>query len=280
MPLEFQPRKPQPLMLGDKAHYTLSSYDPVSVEVTVLQTTDEDIDLALDTLLENAGATRDDLADPVWFAEHFEGVPDEATMREEVRAELNVMNARFAEERKAGLAIAELIKRLEQSIPLMHLARYRQAVQMSFEQQMAAEGMTLNDFLANSGASRNDLDAMFDQQAQYTAEQDAALDAYAREKKLSVAVDEIGQLLGIPADQLDEVIAQTRASGQYDQLHDAALHAKAARSVVAECNCTYHHETEAEARVRIAQAKQLREQYDRGFGGNDAEESGSGFTLV
>ena len=109
------------------------------------------------------------------------------------------------------------------------------------------------------------------------AEQEAALDAYAREKKLTVSEEEFGHLLGIPAGQMDEVINQANAAGQYSDLKDAALHAKAAQSVVAEANCTYRHETEAEARVRVARAVQMREQYERGA---EAGGKGTGFELV
>ena len=38
--------KPEPLIIGDRAHYTLSSYGPVSVEIKVPYITDFDIDLS------------------------------------------------------------------------------------------------------------------------------------------------------------------------------------------------------------------------------------------
>ena len=37
--------KPDPLIIGGKAHYTLTSYEPVSVEVEVHNVSEEDVDL-------------------------------------------------------------------------------------------------------------------------------------------------------------------------------------------------------------------------------------------
>ena len=275
MAIEFE--KPQPLMLGDKAHYTLSSYDPVTITVNAPFTTEEDVDLALDGVLRQMGATRENLADSAWLAEHFQGISDAETLRQVIRSQVADMNARFAEQQKVESAVGQLAKRLQQAIPAAHLARYRQGVQMSFEQQLASEGMTVDQFLMRSGATRAEIELMYDHQAKTAAEQEAALDAYAREKKLTVSEEEFGHLLGIPAGQMDEVINQAKVAGQYSDLKDAALHAKAAQSVVAEANCTYRHETEAEARVRVARAVQMREQYERGA---EAGGKGTGFELV
>jgi hypothetical protein len=277
MALEFEPQKPQPLMLGDKAYYTLSSYDPVSIEVRVPYVCEEDIDMALSAVLMQTGASPEQLSDPAWLSEHFDGISNLNTLRDVIRSEITEMNARFAEQQKVGLAVGELTKRLEQSVPAMHVARYRQDVQMSFEQQIASEGMTVDQFLMRAGTTRSKLEAMFDQQAKQAAEGDAALDAYAREKKLTVSEDEFGQLLGIPASEIDNVIAQVKAAGQLGAMKEAALHAKAAQTLAAECSCTYLHETEAEARVRVAQAQRLREQYDRG---SEADGNAGSFTLV
>ncbi len=275
MAIEFE--KPQPLMLGDKAHYTLTSYDPVTITVQVPFTTDEDVEFALDTVLQRMGATPEKLSDSAWLAEHFQGISDADTLRQVIRSQVADMNARFAEQQKVDSAVSQLAKRLQQAIPAAHLARYRQGVQMSFEQQLASEGMTVDQFLTRSGASRAELEQMFDHQAKVAAEQEAALDAYAREKKLTVSEEEFGHLLGIPAGQIDEMVSQAKAAGQYGDLKDAALHAKAAQSVVAEANCTYHHETEAEAHVRVQRAARMREQYERGAA---AGGKGTGFELV
>ena len=286
MPLEFEKQKPQPLMLGDKAHYTLSSYDPVHVEVEVPYITDEEVAMTVETILNQMGATTADLSDESWLKEHFEDVQTVDELYAAARAQISEMNAQVAEQQKVGMAVAELTKRLQQAVPTMLLARYRQSVMMNFQQQLAAEGLTIEQFMAHSGATQSDINKMFDDQAVRIAEQEAALDAYAREKKLSVGEEEIPQLLGIPAPEAESFIRQAKSAGQYDQLKDAALHTKAAQVLVAECSCTYNHETEEPGKARFEQIKQLREQYERNFAqDNDGEteaspKPSSGFTLV
>ena len=67
-------QKPAPLMVGNKAYYSLTSYDPVEVEVIVPFITDEEVELALGSLLEDEGGTVENLSDPDWIAKHFEGL--------------------------------------------------------------------------------------------------------------------------------------------------------------------------------------------------------------
>lgn len=259
MSLEIE--KPLPLMVGDKAYYSLTSYDPVTVEVEVPFTTEEEVGLALGATLERLGATHDMLSDREWMAKNFQGMTDEATVRRAIRASIDEMNAQMAEGEKIGLVAGELAARLRQAVPAAHIARYRESVRAEFEQQIASEGMGVAQFLARSGASQADLETMLDEQARQAAEREAALDAFAREKGLSVDEGEFGGLLGIPEADMAQVVKDARTAGHYDRLRDAALHAKAALSATAEAICTYRHETEEQARARVEQVLRLHERY-------------------
>ncbi len=262
--MSIEIEKPAPLMVGDKAYYNLTSYDPVVVEVEVPYVSDPDIDLALAALLQEMGGTPASLNDRAWMAEHFDGVTDVAQLRLEVREQLSQMNEAMAEEQKSTKCMEELTKRLRQKVPQAHVSRAREGVQFAFEQQLTVDGLTVDQFLARSRMRPDDLSAMLDAQARQACEQNAALDAYAREKKLTVDEAEIGPLLGIPAENVGDVISQMRAAGQYDQMHDAALHAKAAQAVINECVCTYRHETPEQARARSWQLEELRRQLENG----------------
>lgn len=281
--------KPLPLMVGTKAYYSLTSYDPVEITVDVPYTSEEDVELGVRMALADIGGSMEDFDDPAWVAEHFDGLSTADEVRETVRQQVRLMNDRISEEQKLGKCVEALAARLCQSIPPRQLEEARQLVQMRFTQQLQADGLTPSQFLARSGATTMQLEAIFDRQAQDMAEGDAALSAYAREKKLKADEHEYARLLGIPADEAQGVIDQARAAGQLDELHEAALRAKAAQIVVAECSCTYRHETAEEASARIAQYRQMEELFPAGMDeasdGGDAtastgEESGSGFTLV
>lgn len=253
--------KPAPLMLGGKAYYTLTSYDPVPVNVTVLRVTDTDIDFAVASLLATSGGTDADLDDPAWLKEHTPGMSSRDELRAYIRTQLEQLNASMVEEQKQTACAEELARRLKQAVPKSVVAEVRQGVQMSFAQELAQSGITPEQFMAQSGATSAALQASFDEQALRIAEQEAALDSFARERKISVDESEFAQLLGIPAEHYDEFIKQAKAAGQFDRLHDAALHAKAMSAVVSECECTYHHESEEEAAQRIAQVIAMRAAY-------------------
>ena len=281
MPIE----KPLPLMVGNKAYYSLTSYDPVEIEVDVPYTSEEDIQLGIEMTVADLGGTMADLDNPDWVAEHFDGLTTRKQVEAAMRQQVDSMNAQMAEEQKVGKCVEALSARLGQSIPPQHLEQARQAVQMRFTQQLQAEGITPDQFLARSGATVAQMDAMFDKQARTMCEGDAALSAYAHEKKLKVDEHEYGRLLGLSPDDLKTVMEQARATGQMDELREAALRSKAAQIVVAECSCTYNHETPEQARRRIAQFRQMQQMYDDRFGSDEPaddtpEEGKTGFKLV
>lgn len=269
--------KPAPLMIGNKAFYSLTSYDPVEIEVEVPLTTEFDIELALDASLEYAGFDREKLKDTAWVAERFNGATNLGEVRANIREELEQMNASMAEQQKMGKALDALKARLGQSVPEQHVAAMRQMVEMRFMQQLADEGTDLKSFMDANGMSQISLNAMFDQQAQDVAESEAALDAFARERKLKVSEGELGHLLSLPPNEAHEVIESARSAGHYSQLEESALRSKAASIVLAECSCTYRHETAAEAEARI---EEIRAALERHNAEKAAEKGDSGLHLV
>ena len=274
--------KPLPLMVGNKAYYSLTSYDPVEITVEVPYSTNEDIEMGLTMTLRDLGGSLDDLNNPDWVSEHFEGLTTPVQVREAIRQQMNAMNAQIAEEQKLGKCVEALVGRLKQAVPPQHVEQAKEAVRMRFTQQLEAEGMTPQQFMQRTRTTPAQLEAMFDRQAQQMVEGDAALSAYAHEKKLKVDEHEYSRLLGISPQDLEQVKEQARAVGQLDQLHEAALRAKAAQAVVAECSCTYHHETPEQARARVAQYRRMQEMLGNDEPADDQSsgESKTGFKLV
>ena len=253
--------KPLPLMVGNKAYYSLTSYDPVEISVEVPYVSDDDLDFGLEVTVKDLGGTLASLDDPAWVSEHFDGLTTREQVRDAMRRQMNAMNDQVTEQQKLGKCVEALSARLAQSIPPQHLEEARRAVQMRFTQELQAEGMTPQQFMQRTGTSTTQLEAMLDRQAQQMAEGDAALSAYAHEKKLKVDEHEFSRLLGLPPAEADKIIEQARAAGQTDELREAALRAKAAQIVVAECSCTYNHETPEQARVRMRQYRQMQQMF-------------------
>ena len=273
--------KPLPLMVGDKAFYTLTSYDPVEVELTIPSVTDEDVELGLKMTLLDMQGTEKDLDDSAWVAEHFDGLTTKQQVLDAMRQQLTAMNTAMAEQQKMGACADELAKRLCQSIPPQHLARIRETMRMRFIQQLQEQGTTPDEFMRKSGASMEQVDAMIEEQTMSIANADAALSAFAHERKLKVDESEYGRYLGFSDEELPQVIEQARKDGMLDEMKEAALRGKALQTVVAECSCTYKHETPAQARERLARMRALQDaQSAAAQQDKPADEDGSGFQLV
>ncbi len=251
--------KPQPLMVNNQAYYTLTSYEPVQVTVHVAHPTPEEIDMGLEAMLGDLGATPADLNNPAWISEHFEGLSSVMELREAMRQELELMNMEIATSQKAAACVDELRKRLRQSVTPQRLNDARELVDHSFAESLDADGLTVAQFMQQTGTTEAMLDAMLEARSRDTAEGGAALLAYAREKKIRVDESELPELMGMDPKDAAQVVAGSRAAGQYDRLMEGALLTKATKIVVDESICTYEHETPEEARARVAEFVRYRD---------------------
>lgn len=252
MTIDFE--KPQPLMVDGRPHFTLSSYAPVSITLSVPALIDEFVESTIDSILAGLDAGREKLEDSDWVHETLQCDSAEQ-FRQIVRGHLKELNDQVRDENRKQLAVEELSLRLQQSVPESYLERARLFVQENLERQLAYEGRTIGEFARDNGLSTMDLDAWLNNEARAAAEQQAALGAYAREKKLTVDDSELGDLLGLPEEGMEEYIELAKEDGTYDVTIDAALAEKAARAVADEAKCTYHYETEEEARRRFRNMK-------------------------
>lgn len=265
--------KPEPLVIGGIAHYTLSSYEPVSVEITVPYITDADVDLSLAAMAQNAGGTMADLNDDAWVRENFEGSSNLEELRRHTYDEVRAMTSAMAENEKAAQCASKLAERLQQSVPQTTIERYRYMVEQTFRAQLSASSMTFEEFVAASGASPADIEHMFDEEAVSAAESEAALDAWAEHYQLKVSDEELPRLLGLEPSEAEQALRQASAAGNLPSVRQAALRSKAIESVMAGCSCTYNHETPQEAAAR--NREMLKQQSFIGQTNEDPETSGS-----
>jgi FKBP-type peptidyl-prolyl cis-trans isomerase (trigger factor) len=242
--------KPEPMQIGNRYIYSLTSYDPVTVEITKARVTDADVDDAVRAVVEHGGGDPDDF-DDAWVDAHIEEASTVAELRKVMREQLNALNDEYAEREKTSACIVELTRRLRQSVPESVVATYRETLQMQFEAELQQQGTTLDQFFAATHSNQRTLDEAFDGQAREAAEESAAIDAYADDRKITVADEEIPDLLGLPADDAEKLVEQAKEVGALDELRRAAVRTRATQAIVAECNCTVHQETEEEAAERV-----------------------------
>ncbi|MBQ6395544.1 MAG: hypothetical protein IJH87_04295 [Atopobiaceae bacterium] len=257
--MPIQNEKPEPIQLGNKYYYTLSSYDPVLIHVEIPRVTDADVDMALESIVGQEGATLPE-ADDAWIAEHFEGVGTLAEIRSRLHSQLEQMNAAYAEDSKLSLAVLELAKRLVQRVPEREIALFKEAFAQQFDLDLSKDGMTRADFLERTGSTPDMLDRMFDERAREMAEQVAALEAFIDERGITVEDDELEGLLGVPAEHAAELIEQAKSEGTMDDVRIVALRNKASRIVMSECSCVYVHESPEDAQRRVAAFRRMADQ--------------------
>ena len=142
------PNKPEPLFIDGHYHYTLSSYEPVEVTLTVPHLTDEEVGYGIAGIVAERGWNDDDLPTDAWIAENVEGINTLAELQQAVREELEQINARYVESTKAGLCAKELARRVEQRIPAESIERARDTVRQGFEMQAMQNGVDLAQLLA------------------------------------------------------------------------------------------------------------------------------------
>ena len=242
--------KPFPSHIGDLYLFSLSSYDPVQIEVVVPRVTEVDIDYAIEATLDSMGLGNERLTDAL-VAEKLENVNTIAELREVARKQVGEANMQLIEGSKADRCATELAKRLNEAVPPELVEQVRGVMRQAFEHDLAAEGLM--------GATQEMMDDLFASQAEEAIQEEAALDAYAREKKIGIRDDELAEALELSPKEFDQICLQAQKAGAMDSLRIDALRAKVANTLAGECSCIYKNESEEDAQSRMEQFRRLQQ---------------------
>ncbi len=250
--------KPFPSHIGDLYLFSLSSYDPVQIEVVVPRVTEVDIDYAIEATLDSMGLGNERLTDAL-VAEKLENVNTIAELREVARKQVGEANMQLVEGSKADRCATELAKRLNEAVPPELVEQVRGVMRQAFEHDLAAEGLTMDEFIEQMGATQEMMDDLFASQAEEAIQEEAALDAYAREKKIGIRDDELAEALELSPKEFDQICLQAQEAGAMDSLRIDALRAKVANILAGECSCIYKNESEEDAQSRMEQFRRLQQ---------------------
>ena len=149
--------KPEPLVIDGRPYYTLTSYEPVTVEVDVHDITEEDVEQAMAFAIAQNGGGPDRLNDDAWIRDKFEGMHGAAELKSTIRSEMEAANQEMMEGQVAVACASELAKRLVQRVTAEQVAAIRQDIEQSFEATLAEQGATIDLVLAQTGGSRAEL---------------------------------------------------------------------------------------------------------------------------
>ena len=250
--------KPEPLVIDGRAHYTLTSYGPVSIVVQTQSVTEEDVDLALQAGIIPMGGTLQQASDDAWVRANFADVQTAAELREQARTEMVASVQMMQKELEFDLCAEELCKRLVQEVPQQAVLQLQQSVAQDFAMMLHEQNLSESEFLLQYNMTVEELHEMFAEQARMTAEQGAALDAWIEHRHLTITDTELADYIDVvPTEERQDFIAHAKATGYYEQVREIALRNKALTMVVAEASCTYEEEPleQAERRRQLMRAE-------------------------
>lgn len=257
--MAIETNKPLPLEVNGSYHYTLSSTDPVEIEITTPRTTDEDLNFALERFAFEHGKEASELTDD-WVAGNL-GLATVDALKDTLRKELEHANENQAEAQKLVLTADALASRLEQKIPPEVIAQFKDIVRHNLELDAQRTGLSLPEFMNAMGLQ----EAALDELARVSAEREAAFGAYADAKKIEVEELELANLMGIDQKQAQHVIEQAREKSDLDKLLQDARPKKAANIVSAQAKITYNVESPEAAQERATHYGELIEVMHKGL---------------
>lgn len=241
--------RPEPEFRTGRLRYTLTTYDPVRIEVEVRKVSEKALDSALQFTIQKMGGGPESLKDEAWIRKTFPGVMNAEQLRYLLRQQINDASAKWTEQQKSTECAKALVKRLIEKVPPSSVWAARQSIVQSFEFGLKKEEMTKEEYLAQSGMTSDELQKMFDEQAQQAAEQEAAIDAWADYRKVSMSNEEIPRYLPLPHADKGLALREIMIAGRLEEARMSARRMKAIAMVVDECVCVYRQTsafTEAE----------------------------------
>lgn len=245
--------KPEPLFIEGHYHFTLSSYDPVRITITVPHVSEREVEAELNGALRSRGHAGEDAPSDEWVAEHFEGIESLSALRDAIRTEQEHMNQAYSEFSKASLCATELAKRLEQSVPAQLVQTASDSLIQGYQQYTQQQGLPLEAVLSGMGMSPEEFQAMLANQAIELATQEAALDAFADEYAIVADESELPGVLEVSPTMAKQIIEDARAHNALDDLMRVAVRTKVRNILAAEAEVTYEHESAEDAEKRVEQ---------------------------
>lgn len=245
--------KPEPLFIEGHYHFTLSSYDPVQITITVPHVSEREVEAELNGALRSRGHAGEEAPSDEWVAEHFEGIESLSALRDAIRAEQEHMNQAYSEFSKASLCATELAKRLEQSVPAQLVQTASDSLIQGYQQYTQQQGLPLEAVLSGMGMSPEEFQAMLANQAIELATQEAALDAFADEYAIIADESELPGVLEVSPTMAKQIIEDARAHNALDDLLRVAVRTKVRNILAAEAEVTYEHESAEDAEKRVEQ---------------------------
>lgn len=239
-------RKPTALNLSGYKFYTLSSYDPVNLEITRPRITSFEVEFGMDAMY-IAHKTRSYSDEDFTFDE----------LRDVVRESMDISNRINLTRQLSDLALDDLSVRLEQSISDEAFDFVRDRLSEYLESRDEGDESFDDDPFDDLDVNEDD----FEERVATLALRSAALTAWIEHFDITFNDDEMASLLCWPAPSdgfEDEVLDEAHKRSSDDELYRLALTNKALKDILSRANIVYHDETVVDAYRRLKMSRESR----------------------
>jgi FKBP-type peptidyl-prolyl cis-trans isomerase (trigger factor) len=208
-----------------KPSYEIEDFSPVKIRVPRAKIDEAEIDQQLAMLAENRSipAVTDE-----WVAENIPGVSTVPELREEIRKQGLAYRERELTGMKTFLAASEFAKRLTATIPDELYELTRDGIVQSLQQNLRAQGKTIQDFINEQGGGEQQFSMQLMMQTREVLTQGLSLDALARHLKMEVSDEDIKEAFrSIAPGHEKEARMEFELTGRMYQINEGTLRSKA-----------------------------------------------------
>ncbi len=241
-----------------KPEYEITDFSPVKIQLPKVEISEEEIDEQLVMMAESQamyakdadgeGADSDgkeDISeggqdhlgeapqiDDAWVKENFSPLKTVQQLRDEIRKQGLAAKTREVAGMKSYMAASEFAKRLTDTIPDELYELTRDDIVHSMQQQLNAQGRTLQDYIQQAGGEQQ-FSMQLMMQTREVLVQGFSLDALARHLKLEVTDDDIAETFSMMAPGYEvQARMDFEATGRMYQIYEGALRNKASKWLI------------------------------------------------
>ncbi len=125
-------------------------------------------------------------------------------LREDIKEHLMELRVRMAREQHSGKVQEELLQNADVEIPKVMVSTRAQTLLERFQNRLAEAGLKMEDYLASTEQSWEDIESELEKQAEEDVKCDLVLDTLAEEKNVEVSEDTVDKVIEGLAVEMDQ----------------------------------------------------------------------------
>ena len=247
--------KPEAVKQNGTYNYTLSSYSPLHVEVTIPYILDSDVEITAQNFLTDINPNKEEVTDE-WLKDHLDDIDSFDKLYSSVREQLELLNEKFVKDQVRTKCITQLTLLLEQKVPTKEIEAMQQVLLAKQAETLQSQDITKQQYAEANDTTTEDINNALYNYAATLLEQQAALDAFIKHEDIACFDFEVALKLQITEEQVKALASNDVATSALDQIRQDIKRDKAANKAVHDATVSYLEETKEEALAHKAHLEQ------------------------